>query len=93
MAAFRWWFGLTDYEARWLTLLYERGDAWSGTCALASHFGVSKTQVRVQISRLRAALEAEAIDTDPGRGYRLTDLGRGECRGALWSLAEELRHV
>ena len=92
-AAFRWWFGLTDYEAEWLVYLYGRHDRWTSTCDLTGAFRVSKAQVRCQISRLRTALEAEALDSAPHLGYRLTDSGMGECRGALWRMGEELRRA
>ena len=92
-AAWRWWFGLTEYEARWLSLLFERAGEWTSVAHLAGTFGVSSSQVRVQISRLRQALEPEAIDTNPGLGYRLTDLGLGECRGAAWTMSEELKRA
>lgn len=90
VAVWRWWFGLTDYEATWLSHLYGEGAAWSSVASLRDRFHVSKAQVRVQISRLRTALEPEAIDSAPGLGYRLTDAGLGECRGALWAMGEEL---
>ena len=89
-AIWRWWFGLTDYEAMWLGFLYYRGAEWASVSELQMRFTVSAPQVRVQISRLRAALEPEAIDSAPGLGYRLTDVGLGECRGALWKMGEEL---
>ena len=93
LAAWRWWFGLTDLEAQWLGLLYERGEAWVSTLELQGRFKVSAGAVRQRIHHLRMALECEAIDCDPGQGYRLTETGRGECRGVLWQMGEELRRA
>jgi hypothetical protein len=51
--------------------------------ALASLFaGQTVRTHRTYIARLRAALTAEAIDTTEA-GYRLTEVGVGECEAAL----------
>lgn len=90
--AFREWFGLSPLEAEMLSVLYSAGAAvFTPRALLASRLKTTPGTVPVHMTFVREALETEAIDNEPGRGYRLTDAGMAECRAALWSLGEELR--
>jgi DNA-binding winged helix-turn-helix (wHTH) protein len=60
---------------------------------LARQSAVTPRSVSFHMVSLRQALEAEAIDTERGRGYRLTEEGRAECRAALRQVGEELRRA
>jgi DNA-binding winged helix-turn-helix (wHTH) protein len=90
-AAFREWFGLRPAEADLLVILYGAAGEFVARPAIAELAGVRGGSVNVHICHLRASLEAEAIDSAPRRGYRLTEQGMAECRGALWTMGEELR--
>lgn len=89
--AFRVWFGLTEAESGALVMLFERGGQPITAHDLAQALGISEGRVPVAVVKLRQALEAEAVDCVRGIGYALTEIGMGECRGALWTIGEELR--
>jgi hypothetical protein len=74
-AAFGHWFGLKRSEVSILVALYQS----------AGEF------MWVRVSRLRQALECEAVDSVPGRGYCLTEVGVAECQRALAAFAESLQ--
>ena len=89
--AFREWFGLTPAGAEILAALYgARGSAISSD-QLARQAGVSPRSVGFHLFAVRQALECEGLDHVPGQGYRLSEIGLGECRAAVRTLAEELR--
>ena len=89
--AFREWFGLTPAGAQILAALYAaRGEALAPD-ALARHAGVSPKALGFHLFTVRQALDCEGLDHAPGEGYRLSEIGLAECRGALRTLAEELR--
>ena len=91
--AFREWFGLSPAEANILVALYEAGEGYLPATQLARQSAVTPRSISFHIVALRQALDAEAIDTERGRGYRLTEEGRAECRAALWQVGEELRRA
>ncbi len=91
--AFRGWFGLRQAETEVLLVLYVADGSPRTPNDIAAQAGVRHGSVQFHISRLRQALEAEAIDFEDGAGYRLTDIGRGECLGALWTVGDELRRA
>jgi|SRR5579863_7188473 len=91
--AFREWFGLSPSEANILTALYETAEGYVHAGELARCAAVTRRSVSFHMVSLRQALDPEAIDTERGRGYRLTDEGRAECRAALWQVGEALRRA
>jgi hypothetical protein len=91
--AFREWFGLSRAQAEILSALYETHDRFLGADELARRGGVTRVSISYQMVVLRQALDPEAIDTERGLGYRLTDEGRAECRSAILQVGEELRRA
>ena len=92
-AAFRTWFGLTDAETEVLGVLYDAKGELRTAPTMAIEAGIKLGSLMMLISRLRQVMDEEAIDCVPGRGYRLTEVGIGECRSALWTIGEELRRA
>lgn len=90
-SAFRGWFGLTDTEAEILAGLFA-ADRAMGKGRIAELCGVRPSAVKAHVSRLRQAMTSEAIDFD-GEGYRLSEIGVGECRGVLTRASDELRRA
>jgi DNA-binding response OmpR family regulator len=88
--AFRDWFGLWRSSADLLTVLYAAQGQVCTPSELAREACISEGAVCFHIHQLRTALEAEALDTEPGEGYRLTEEGLAECRAVLHALADEL---
>lgn len=88
---FRSWFGLTDAEAGALVVLFQNEGRPVSTANLSAALATSDKTLRFMVHRLRQALDAEALDCERGVGYFLTEVGLGECRGALWTIGEELR--
>lgn len=91
--AFVVWFGLRPGEARVLTELYAADGSPLRMSNLAHRTQLKAGAMGFHISHLRRALETEAIDSEPGAGYRLTESGMAECRAALWQMGEELRRA
>lgn len=89
--AFRVWFGLTPAQAELLLALYDAQGEPMSPQALGEAAGVSARAVTFHVVDIRRALEPEALDTEPGRGYCLTEEGLAECRAALLAIGEELR--
>ena len=89
--AFREWFGLTPAGAEILAVLYGAKGATLSPDELAQKAGVSPRSIGFHLFAVRQALECEGLDHLPGHGYRLSEIGLAECRGALRTLAEELR--
>jgi hypothetical protein len=54
---------------------------------------VAPGSVPFHVVDIRRALEVEAVDCEPGKGYCLTEEGLAECRDALLRLGEELRRA
>jgi predicted ArsR family transcriptional regulator len=87
--AFGEWLGIPPSQARMLAALYSQpGPLKAHELSLAC--GVTEGAVRWHVCRLRSALNSEALDCDRGRGYRLTEVGRSECRAVIASMAWEL---
>ena len=89
--AFREWFGLTPAASEILAVLYAAKGQSMAPEELARRAGVSPRSVGFHLFSVRQALECEGLDHEPGHGYRLSEIGLGECRSALRTLAEELR--
>ena len=89
--AFREWFGLTRAQADLLLALYDARGELLTPAELAVRTAVSKGSISFHLVDIRRALEAEAVDTEPRCGYRLTEEGLAECRAALARIGEELR--
>jgi DNA-binding winged helix-turn-helix (wHTH) protein len=89
--AFREWFGLTPAAAEILASLYAAKGETVTPEALAREAGVSPRAIGFHLFSVRQALDCEGLDHEPGRGYRLSEIGLEECRAALRTLAEELR--
>jgi len=89
--AFRDWFGLTGTEADVLTALYQAAGAPLAPAALVGHTGSTAGAISVHMVQLRRALDAEAIETLPQAGYRLSPTGLDECRAAILTIANALR--
>ena len=89
--AFREWFGLTRAQAELLLALYDAHGELMTSRDLAAATGVAAGSVPFHLVDIRAALEAEGLDTERGKGYRLTEEGLDECRSALVCIGEELR--
>ena len=93
-AAFGEWFGLERTSTVVLVQLYRLGAEPATAAQLAvMSSSTPSAVVRHHLPRLRQALNAEAIDSEPARGYRLTDEGMAECRAVLWAMGEELRRA
>jgi hypothetical protein len=86
--AFRDYFGLEPRTAEILRALYKA----NGVCLSAEALGLTGSCLRLHICRLREAMEPEAIDRNAG-AYALTEIGLGECKAALWLMAEEYRKL
>jgi hypothetical protein len=82
-AAFTAWFGISTPQASLLTHLYEARGGYITTGDLSAKERVSHEALITRVSRLRQAMECEAIDSERGLGYRLTEIGTGECRTAM----------
>ncbi len=91
--AFREWFGLTRAAADLLVALYDARGELMTVRELAAAAGVAPGSVTFHLVDVRAALEAEALDTERGKGYRLSEEGLAECRDALLQIGEELRRA
>ncbi len=89
--AFREWFGLTPAGAEILAVLYGAKGETVEPDELARQAGVSPRSVGFHLYAVRQALDCEGLDHVSGQGYRLSEIGLGECRAALLTLAEELR--
>lgn len=90
VASFRQWFGVTPHEARVLLALYQaQGRALSGY-DLSLLAGVTEYSVPTHVCRLRTALQPEALDLERGQGYRLSQIGRDECKVAIAQMIHEL---
>jgi DNA-binding response OmpR family regulator len=88
--AFEHWFGVSYAQGQVLALLFQAGGAFLSTAQIAVMEGSTHENVMVRINRLRQAMEAEAIDTVRGDGYRLTEVGLAECRQAIAEFAQSL---
>ena len=89
--AFREWFGLTPAGAELLAVLYGAGGETLAPEDLARQAGVSPRAIGFHLFAVRQALDCEGLDHVPGQGYRLSEIGLDECRGAIRTLADELR--
>lgn len=90
VASFRQWFGVTPSEARVLLALYQaQGRILSGY-NLSLLAGVTEYSVPTHVHRLRTAMRPEALDQERGQGYRLSQIGQGECRTAIAQMIHEL---
>jgi DNA-binding response OmpR family regulator len=90
-AAFEHFFGLTDNQSTLLCLLFNaQAGHFLSTEQLAVLQSGRRDTVMQRICRLRAAMDCEAIDSVQGAGYRLTDLGRVECRKAIDAMVGSL---
>jgi hypothetical protein len=94
-------FGLTVGQSAILALLYEAKGDWVQTHHLSGSERVNANAVMIRIvnlkkammtavCRLRQALDCEAIDSKPGCGYRLTEIGMDECKAAITWFRENL---
>lgn len=81
-AAFMDWFGITDSLAYVLWLLWNYAGSLTAV-QLAVLSGSTEDAMAMRITRLRACMDCEAIDSGPGQGYRLTDVGQKECALAM----------
>ena len=88
--AFREWFGLTRAQSDLLAVLFAANGAVLSPAQWGAAAGVAPGSITFHLVDIRRALEAEAVDTEPGRGYRLTEEGLAECRDALVRLGQEL---
>jgi hypothetical protein len=88
--AFREWFGLTRAQASLLAALFAAQGGLMTARQLAAAGGVAAGAITYHLVDVRRALEAEGLDTEPGCGYRLTEVGLAECREALRRLGQEL---
>jgi predicted transcriptional regulator len=92
--AFSHWFGLERASSFVLMELYNKAPAPQLASDIARATGsTASTVINHHLVKLRQALNSEAIDFEPGQGYRLTDEGMDECRAVLWGMAEELRRA
>jgi hypothetical protein len=91
VAAFREWFGLPRCEARVLLALYMQGGEPIDPYALSQAAGVTEQSIATHVCSLRTALPNEALDQVRSRGYRLSEIGMEECRGAARSMALALK--
>lgn len=89
--AFSVWFGISRREATVLGVLFRAKGSAVDRCSLASSVGSTPSTISVAIHHLRRSMDGEAIDQEPGQGYRLTESGRSECLAVLWKLGEEMR--
>lgn len=89
-AAFEHWFGLSGAQASLLCLLYNAQGAFLTTNQIAVLESSTADTVMIRISRLRQAMDCEAVDSERGSGYRLSDIGLTECRSALTQMAQSL---
>ena len=88
--AFREWFGLTRAQANILAALYVADGAFRSQSELGAAAGIAPGSAPFHLVDIRRALEVEAVDSEPGKGYRLTQGGLAECRDALVRLGQEL---
>ena len=88
--AFRDWFGLWRSTADLLTALYAAQGRPRTAAELAREARIAEGAMCFHVHKLRAALECEGLDTEPGGRYCLTDQGLAECRAVLHALADEL---
>jgi hypothetical protein len=88
--AFREWFGLTRAQANILAELYAAAGGFRTSRELGAAAGTAAGSAPFHLVDIRKALEVEAVDSEPGRGYRLTDEGMAECRDALLRIGQEL---
>ncbi len=86
-SAFCEWFGIPPKPASVLEKLFVAGGAPIRSTQLAEIARISTGCLRVYVHDLRQVLEVEALDHDPRSGYRLTEGGITECRGALVEMA------
>lgn len=88
------WFGVERATADALVFLWgAQGEAvpvGQLSAELRQGRPLSTNAVEVRICALRRAMEGEAVDTLPGGGYCLTDIGLAECDKALDQTAREL---
>ena len=89
-AAFREWFGLDRGCASVLLVLFQSGETPINKRDLARQADTTAGTIWGYVRRLRQVLESEAIDFEPGEGYRLTDTGLAECKAVLRRAADEL---
>jgi hypothetical protein len=87
LRAFCGWFGITVQAAELLTILHELQGERIAVRAITERLSTSFSCVYVQIHKLKAAMECEAIDFGLG-GYSLTEIGMAECDGALKAMLE-----
>lgn len=88
--AFRDWFGLQENQADLLVVLFEqRGrplPSMKISRCIQSHRPLTVAAIHERVRVIRQTMEAESIDSDEA-GYRLTEIGMGECRLALREMA------
>lgn len=72
-----------------LVVLYEHRDNHLTATHLATLLVTDINSVKARISRLRKAMETEAIDRDED-GYWLTEIGIAEARDAMMAMARSL---
>lgn len=89
-AAFGHFFGLTPTLAGLLCSLFNARGEFLTIGQLAVLQSGNRDAILQRVSRLRAAMECEAIDTEDGKGYRLTLSGLDECQQARAAMAESL---
>lgn len=91
--AFREWFGVPPAEADLLATLYNAdGQFIPIDDLLPDHDPRSvRHTVHQRIANLRKAMDTEAIDSVPRKGYRLSEVGLAEIRGVITSIAAEFQ--
>lgn len=83
VAAFMHWFGISGAQASVLWLLFTAKGAYRTAAQLAAVESTTPDAMLMRITRLRQAMDCEAVDSAQACGYRLTDIGLGECQTAL----------
>ena len=95
--AFEEWFGIAYSLADLLAVLFEaHGDprAWRDLAKTVNAKQVmTRNAFEVRICELRKAMICEAIDTEPGGLYLLTEVGIRECEQGLARMGDVLRTV
>jgi hypothetical protein len=82
-AAFTHWFGISGSQASVLWWLFEQRENCLTAGQLAVLESTTADAIMMRISRLRQAMDCEAVDYAQARGYRLTEVGIGECENAM----------
>lgn len=89
-AAFQHYFGLSPAQAGVLVLLFNAKGGFLTTAQLAALESTNCDAILIRVNRLRDAMEAEAVDSVRGQGFRLSDVGVHECRTAMGAMSRSL---